>query len=83
MTSEERIAALEQRLAYLEGRVATLEAKNLTFGPLPNIPPTNPWPVPSPSVYPWTPPWTVTCKMADGTVKEMTLNSPIVAQNNG
>lgn len=50
MTIEERMAFLEQRVAQLEGRVASLEAKHLTFGPgfnptpLPNIPPTNPWP---------------------------------------
>lgn len=81
MTDAERITQLEQRLAMMEGRIATLEAKNLTFGPLPTIPPTNPWP----PQYPWTPnpygpPYTVTCKLADGTTKEITLGGPIVAQ---
>ena len=30
--------------------------------------------------YPWEPPYTIWCKTADGTVQEMTLTSPIVAQ---
>lgn len=30
--------------------------------------------------YPWQPPYTIWCKTADGTVSEMTLTSPIVAQ---
>ena len=33
--------------------------------------------------YPWEPPYTIWCKTADGTVQEMTLTSPIVAQNTG
>lgn len=78
MTPEERITQLEQRLAFMEGRVAALEAKNLTFGPLPAVPPTNPNPwLPK---NPWEPPYTVTCKMADGSVQEIKLDSPIVAQ---
>lgn len=77
MTDAERIAKLEERLAYLEGRVAHLEAKHLTFGPLPTIPPTNPWPTPN---EPWNPPYTITCKLADGTTRELKLDGPIVAQ---
>ncbi len=79
MTNEERITQLEQRLAFMEGRIANLEAKNMTYGPLPVIPPTNPAP---PNWYPknpWEPPYTITCKLADGTTKEMVLNGPIVA----
>jgi hypothetical protein len=50
--------------------------------PVPNVPyqpvtPPNPWTQP----YPWYPPYTVWCKTADGTMQEMTLNSPIVAQS--
>jgi hypothetical protein len=48
--------------------------------PNPSMPyqpnPTNPWVQP----YPWYPPYTVTCKMADGTTRDITLDSPIVAQ---
>jgi hypothetical protein len=33
--------------------------------------------------YPWEPPYTIWCKTADGTVQEMTLTSPIVAQTTG
>jgi hypothetical protein len=40
----------------------------------PNPTPVNPWTQP----YPW--PNTVWCKTADGTITEMTLTSPIVAQ---
>jgi len=50
----------------------------MTYGPLPSVPPTNPWPLPN---YPWQPPYTITCKAADGTTHEMFLNGPIVAQN--
>lgn len=82
MTLEERMAQLEQRVAYLEGRVASLEAKNMTIGPgfnppttLPNIPPTNPWP----KYEPWNPPYTITCKMQDGSTQEIKLDGPIVA----
>ena len=78
MTDAQRIAKLEERLAYLEGRVAHLEAKHLTFGPLPSIPPTNPWP----KDQPWVPPYTITCKLADGTTREIKLDGPIVAQTN-
>lgn len=52
--------------------------------PVPNVPynpapttPVNPWTQP----YPWYPPYTIWCKTADGTVQEMTLTSPIVAQS--
>lgn len=81
MTLEQRMAQLEARCAMLEGRIATLEARGMTYGPLPTIPPTNPWP--SPYQWPTTvPPYTITCKMADGTTKEMTFTTPIVAQTN-
>jgi hypothetical protein len=43
------------------------------------IQPKNPY---GPS-YPWEPPYTIWCKTADGTVQEMTLTSPIVAQTTG
>lgn len=80
MTLEQRMAQLEARCAQLEARVASLEARGMTYGPLPSIPPTNPWPnFPDPS---WVPPYTITCKMADGTTKEMTFTTPIVAQTN-
>lgn len=61
---------------------------------VPSIP--SPWtpPAPNPSMpyqpvtpvnpygpYPWHPPYTIWCKTADGTVSEMTLTSPIVAQD--
>lgn len=74
MTLEQRMAQLEARCAMLEGRIAQLEARNITFGPLPSIPPTNPWPK-----NPWDPPYTITCKLADGTTKEIKLDGPIVA----
>jgi hypothetical protein len=83
MTMEQQIDAMAQRIAMLENRVAMLEAKGMTYGPLPTIPPTNPWP----PQHPWTPnpygpPYTVTCKLADGTTREMTFTAPIVAQTN-
>ncbi len=78
MTLEQRMAQLEARCAMLEGRVVQLEARNMTYGPLPAIPPTNPWPnFPDPR---WVPPFTITCKMADGTTKDIKLDGPIVAQ---
>lgn len=43
------------------------------YGPIPN---TNPWVQP----YPYYPPYTITCKTADGTIQEINLTSPIVAQ---
>jgi hypothetical protein len=69
MTPEERITQLEQRLALAEARIAALESR-------PQQPPTNPW-LPK---NPWDPPYTITCKMADGSVQEMKLDGPIVAQ---
>jgi hypothetical protein len=77
MTPEQRITFLESRIAQLEARIASLESKHLTFGPSPAP---SPWPK-DPYVYPWQPPYTVTCKMPDGTTKEITLDSPIVAQD--
>ena len=41
-----------------------------TYGPLPVQPPS------------WYPPNTITCKMPDGTTKEINLDSPIIAQTN-
>ena len=67
MTLEERMAQLEQRVAYLEGRVAHLEATNIS--------PTNPWP----KYEPWNQPYTITCKMQDGSTQEIKLDGPIVA----
>jgi hypothetical protein len=75
-TMEQRMAQLEARVAQLEGRIASLEAKHLTIGP------SNPYQPVAPYPYPYNPPYTITCKMADGTTKEMTLTSPIVAQTN-
>lgn len=79
MTLEERMTFLEQRVAQLEGRVAHLEAKNMTYGPLPTMPapttPVNPW-IPK---SPWEPPYTISCKMADGTIQEINLDGPITA----
>lgn len=46
------------------------------FHPPQPIQPTNPWTQP----YPSYPPYTIWCKTADGTMQEMTLTSPIVAQ---
>ena len=81
MTIEQRMAALEARVAQLEARVANQEAKHMTFGP---SNPYQPHPIsPYPSPYsPYNPPYTITCKMADGTTKEMTFTTPIVAQTN-
>lgn len=80
MTIEQRMAQLEARCAQLEGRVASLEARGMTYGPLPTFPvgPTTP----SPYTWPSHPPYTITCKMADGTTKTIDLHSPIVAQTN-
>jgi hypothetical protein len=82
MSDADRIAKLEERLAYLEGRVASLEGRGMVYGPInpPYQPPTvSPYPNPN---SPWNPPYTITCKMADGTTKEMTFTTPIVAQTN-
>jgi hypothetical protein len=83
MTIEQRMAQLEARVAQLEARIANQEAKNMTFGPGPSTPyqPTPVSPYPNP-LSPWNPPYTITCKMADGTTKEMTFTTPIVAQTN-
>lgn len=77
MTLEQQVESMAQRIAMLENRVAMLEAKGMTYGPIP-IP--NPY-VP-PTVWPNIPPYTITCKMADGSTKEMTFTTPIVAQTN-
>jgi hypothetical protein len=82
MTIEQRMAQLEARFAQLENRIANLEARNMTYGPLPTIPPTNPWPNQPWTPNPYGPPYTVTCKLADGTTREMTFTTPIVAQTN-
>ena len=82
MTPEERITQLEQRLAFLEGRIASLEARGMPYGPIqqPYQPaPVSPYPNP---LSPWNPPYTITCKMADGTTKDMTFTTPIMAQTN-
>ncbi len=81
VTMEQRITQLEARIAQLEGRIASLEAKHITFGPSnPYQPhPISPWPDP---MSPHNPPYTITCKLADGTTKEMTFTTPIVAQTN-
>jgi hypothetical protein len=82
MTAEERITQLEQRLAFMEGRIASLESRGMVYGPIqqPYQPPTvSPWPNPN---NPFNPPYTITCKMADGTTKEMTFTTPIMAQTN-
>lgn len=67
---ERRIAELENRLAMAEARIAGLESRGMVYGPI-----TQP--------NPWQPPFTVTCKLADGTTKDITFTSPIVAQNGG
>jgi len=81
MTLEERMTALEARIAQLEARVANQEAKHMTFGPSTPYQPTPVSPYPNP-LSPWNPPYTITCKLADGTTKEMTFTTPIVAQTN-
>ena len=81
MTMEQRMAALEARVAQLEARVANQEAKHMTFGPSTPYQPIPVSPYPNP-LSPWNPPYTITCKLADGTTKEMTFTTPIVAQTN-
>jgi hypothetical protein len=77
MTNEERMTLLEQRMAQLESRIANLEARNMTYGPINPTPPAMPnWPIKNP----WEPPYTITCKMADGSIQEIKLDGPIVAQ---
>ncbi len=80
-TMEQRMTQLEARIAQLEGRIATLEARGMVYGPV-QVPyqpiPPNPWIQPNPNI----PPYTITCKMADGTTKDMTFTTPIVAQTN-
>ncbi len=84
-TMEQRMTQLEARIAQLEGRIASLEAKHITFGPSnpyqPNPAVPSPWP--TPTYNPFGPPYTITCKMPDGTTKEIKLDSPIIAQTNG
>lgn len=80
-TIEQRMAQLEARVAQLEARIANQEAKHMTFGPSTPYQPTPVSPYPNP-LSPWNPPYTITCKMADGTTKEMTFTTPIVAQTN-
>ena len=86
MSLEQRMAQLEARCAQLEGRIASLEARGMTYGPIPTIPsfPISPTPV-APSPWPnnpLQPPYTITCKLADGTTKDITFTTPIVAQTN-
>lgn len=81
MTNEERMTLLEQRMAQLESRIATLEARNMTFGPSNPYQPFPVSPFPNPN-SPYNPPYTITCKLADGTTKEMTFTTPIMAQTN-
>jgi hypothetical protein len=80
MTTEERLLMLEQRVAQLEGRIAQLESRGMFYGPV--TPPSYPSPYVPPAVWPNVPPFTITCKMADGTTKDMTFTTPIVAQSN-
>jgi hypothetical protein len=42
------------------------------------VTPVNPWTQP----YPWYPPYTIWCKTADGTMEEIKITNPIVAQTN-
>lgn len=80
MTLEQQVESLQQRVAMLENRVAMLEARGMTYGPIPTIPS---FPIgPTYPHDPTMPPYTITCKMADGTTKEMTFTTPIVAQTN-
>jgi hypothetical protein len=81
MTLEERMTLLESRIAQLEARIANQEAKNMTFGPSTPYQPNPVSPYPNP-LSPWNPPYTITCKLADGTTKDMTFTTPIVAQTN-
>ena len=86
MTETQRIARLEERLAFLEGRVSNLEARGMMYGTPPTIPsfPIGPTPV-APSPWPNSPlqpPYTITCKLADGTTKDVTFTTPIIAQTN-
>jgi len=81
------IESLTQQVKELTERVERAERANK----LPYSPSPLPWVGPTTPVnpYPWTQPWpsyppyTITCKMADGTTKDITMTSPIVAQNNG
>ena len=83
MTIEQRMAQLEARCAQLEARIASLEARGMQYGPVPTVPsfPIGPT-APSPYTWPNFPPYTITCKLADGTTKTIDLQSPIVAQTN-
>lgn len=89
MTLEQRVAQLEAQMGALQARVTYLEGRSMPIGPsAPYGPVTHPYqPPPAVSPYPnpmspWNPPYTITCKMADGTTKEMTFTTPIVAQTN-
>lgn len=82
MTLEQQVESLQERMAMLENRVAMLEARGMQYGPLPTIPPTNPWPTQPWTPNPFGPPYTITCKMADGSTQEIKLDSPIVACTN-
>jgi hypothetical protein len=81
MTDAQRLAQMEERMARLEARVANLEARGMTYGPSNPYQPHPISPYPNPN-SPWNPPYTITCKLADGTTKEMTFTTPIVAQTN-
>lgn len=68
-----------------EESTPSLEPKWTPPAPNPSMPyqpvtpttPVNPWTQP----YPWYPPYTIWCKTEDGTMQEMKLTSPIVAQS--
>ncbi len=64
---EKRIAELENQIKLLEARIRALESAGMRYGQ--PLQPNNPW----------QPPYKITCKLADGTIKEMVLDSPIVA----
>lgn len=81
ITMEQRMIQLEMRMAQLEARIATLEARGMPIGPSNPYQPFPVSPYPNPN-SPWNPPYTITCKMADGTTKDMTFTTPIVAQTN-
>lgn len=76
MTNEElvnRIVQLEIQVALLTNRIDNLSRNQgpIFYGP---VNPPNQWPNPG------QPPFTITCKMADGTTKEIKLDGPIQAQ---
>lgn len=70
-----RLIELEKQVAVLTDRVNRIGTYNPVPMPAPvygPIVPPNQWP-------PYGPPYTITCKMEDGTTKEMKLDSPPVA----